>query len=183
MTTEPRDLLLPVLEPWSWRHPAQGSGGGTAKPRVLREVAGGIGWSPKHRLPWWLRCRESACIVGDPGLIPESGRSPREGSVSPLQYSCLENSTDRGAWRATVHGVARSQTGLRETNIFTFTFTAQVLLLALEVWSTLPTTVSPRPTLPLHPTAWELIWGEVDPHTQVHQVNEGQSCSCSKSNH
>ena len=45
--------------------------------------------------------------VGDPGLIPESGRSPGEGNGNPLQYSCLLNSMDRGAWRATVHGVAR----------------------------------------------------------------------------
>ena len=40
-----------------------------------------------------------------PGSIPESGRSPGEGNDYPLQYSCLENSTDRGAWQATVHGV------------------------------------------------------------------------------
>ena len=41
------------------------------------------------------------------GLIPGSGRFPEEGNGSPLQYSCLENPMDRGAWRATVHGVAR----------------------------------------------------------------------------
>ena len=44
---------------------------------------------------------------GDPGSIPGSGRSPGEGKGSPLQCSCLENPTGRGAWRATVHGVAR----------------------------------------------------------------------------
>ena len=49
--------------------------------------------------------KESACNVGDPGLIPGSGRSPGEGNGNPLRYSCLENSMDRGAWRATVHGV------------------------------------------------------------------------------
>ena len=43
---------------------------------------------------------------GDPGLIPGSGRSPREGNGNPLQYSCLENSMDRGAWWLPVHGVA-----------------------------------------------------------------------------
>ena len=42
--------------------------------------------------------KESACTVGDPGSIPGSGRSPGEGNGNPLQYSCLENSTDRGAW-------------------------------------------------------------------------------------
>ena len=54
--------------------------------------------------------KESACNAGDPGLIPESGRSPGEGNSYPLQYFCLENSMDRGAWWATVHGVAKSQT-------------------------------------------------------------------------
>ena len=44
---------------------------------------------------------------GDPSLIPELGRSPGEGNGNPLQYSGLENPTDRGAWQATVHGVAR----------------------------------------------------------------------------
>ena len=43
----------------------------------------------------------------------ESGRSPGEGNGNPLQYSCLENSMDRGAWWATVHGVAKSQTRLK----------------------------------------------------------------------
>ena len=51
--------------------------------------------------------KESACNVGDLGLIPGSGRSTRGGHGNPLQYSCLESPTDRGAWRATVHGVAR----------------------------------------------------------------------------
>ena len=52
--------------------------------------------------------KESACNSGDPGLIPGLGRSPGEGNVNPLQYSCLENSMDRGAWQATVHGIADS---------------------------------------------------------------------------
>ena len=45
----------------------------------------------------------------DAGLIPGSGGSPGKGHGNPLQYSCLENPTDRGAWQATVHGVAKSQ--------------------------------------------------------------------------
>ena len=45
--------------------------------------------------------------IGHMGCIPESGRSPGEGNGNPLQYSCLENSMDRGAWWATVHGVAK----------------------------------------------------------------------------
>ena len=51
--------------------------------------------------------KESACNAGDPGLIPGLGRSPGEGKGNTLQYSCLENSMDRRAWRATVHGVSR----------------------------------------------------------------------------
>ena len=53
---------------------------------------------------------EGIGMQGDAGLIPGSGRSPGEGNGNPLQYSCLENSMDRGAWQATVHGVAESQT-------------------------------------------------------------------------
>ena len=45
--------------------------------------------------------KESACNAGDPGLIPESGASPGEGNGTPIQYSCLENPIDRGAWWAT----------------------------------------------------------------------------------
>ena len=63
-------------------------------------------------LPLWLSSKESACSAGDVDLIPESGRSLRERYSNPLQYSCLENSMDKGGWRATVHGVAKSQTSL-----------------------------------------------------------------------
>ena len=51
--------------------------------------------------------------TGDPGLILGSGRSPGGGNGNPFQYSCLENSVDRGAWWTTVHGVAKSQTQLK----------------------------------------------------------------------
>jgi len=52
--------------------------------------------------------------VGDMGLTPESGRSPGKSNGYPFQYSCLENSRDRGAWWATVYGVAKSQTQLSD---------------------------------------------------------------------
>ena len=58
--------------------------------------------------------KESTHNAGDSGLIPGSGRSPGEGNGYPLQYSCLGNPTDRRAWRATDHGVAKSQTWLCE---------------------------------------------------------------------
>ena len=62
---------------------------------------------PHQGLPLWLRF-DSACNAGDPGSTPGLGRSPGEGNGNPLQYSCLENSMDRGPWRGTtVHGVAK----------------------------------------------------------------------------
>ena len=58
--------------------------------------------------------RESACSAGDLGLIPRSGRSPGEDNDCPIQYFCLENSMDRGAWLATVQEVAKSWTRLSD---------------------------------------------------------------------
>ena len=67
-----------------------------------------------------LRASQVALVVknlpanaGDVGLIPGLGRFPGGGHGNPLQYACLENPMDRGAWRATVHGVAKSQTQLK----------------------------------------------------------------------
>ena len=62
--------------------------------------------------PGGSEVKASACNVGDLGLIPGLGRSPGEGNGNPLQYSCLENPMDGGAWWATVHGVAKSRTRL-----------------------------------------------------------------------
>ena len=58
--------------------------------------------------------KESACNAGDPSLILGSGRSLGEGNGNPLQYSCLENSMDSGAWWAVVHGVTKSRTRLSD---------------------------------------------------------------------
>ena len=73
--------------------------------RSLWETAIYIVWDPRR-----FSSKESACNVVDLGLIPGSGRSPGEGNSNPLQYSCLGNPMDRGAWWATVHRVAKSQT-------------------------------------------------------------------------
>ena len=62
--------------------------------------------------PRWLSGKESACnagAIGDAGSMPGLGRSPGGGNGTPLQYCCLENSMDGGAWRATDHGVSKSQ--------------------------------------------------------------------------
>ena len=72
-----------------------------------------------YGFPGGSEVKASASYVGDPGSIPGSRRSPGEGNGNPLQYSCLENPMDGGAWSATVHRVAKSQTRLSE---FTFTY-------------------------------------------------------------
>ena len=60
------------------------------------------------------RVKNLPANAGDTGSIPGSRRSPGEGNGNPLQYSCLENSKDRGAWRVTVHGIVQSQTQLKQ---------------------------------------------------------------------
>ena len=57
---------------------------------------------------------DSACNAGDPASIPESGRCPGEGNGNPLQNFCLENPMDGEVWRATVHGITKSQTQLSD---------------------------------------------------------------------
>ena len=95
-------------EPISWE---------TVFPWTARGVVSG--WLKRFRftvsfiskgLPWCSDGEESAWKAGDPGSIPGSGRSPGEGNGYPLRYSCLENSMDTGAWRATVHGSTESDT-------------------------------------------------------------------------
>ena len=72
--------------------------------------------TPRPRLICFLcmgcaQSKEPICKAGDAGSIPGWGRPPGGGHGKPLQHSCLENPTDRGAWRATVHGVTKSRTG------------------------------------------------------------------------
>ena len=70
--------------------------------------------TPLKGFPGGSDGKESACNTGNPGSIPGLGRYPGEGNGCPLQYSCLENSKDRGAWQVTVHGVTKSQTRLND---------------------------------------------------------------------
>ena len=75
-------------------------------------------WIHDHRIPLALVVKKlpaNAGDVRDVGSILGSGRSPEEGNGNPLQYSCLENPTDRGAWQATIH---RSQTWLKQLNTY-----------------------------------------------------------------
>ena len=72
------------------------------KEKILRSFPGGSAG------------KESACNVGDPGLVPGLERSTGKGTGNPLQYSCLENPMDRGAWQTAVHGVTKSQTQLSD---------------------------------------------------------------------
>ena len=64
----------------------------------------------KRAFPGGAEVKVSACSAGDLGSIPGSGRSPGEGNGNPLQYSCLENPMDGGAWWAIVHGVTELDT-------------------------------------------------------------------------
>ena len=66
---------------------------------------------------------EFSCNVGELGSIPGLGRSPGEGNGYPLQYSCLENPTRRGVWKATVHGVAKSQIPHRNFDFVYYMYT------------------------------------------------------------
>ena len=75
--------------------------------------------------PGGSEAKASAWNAGDPGSIPGSGRSPAEGNGNPLQYSCLENPMEGGAWWATVRGVIKSRTRLSD---FTFTLLSTSLL-------------------------------------------------------
>ena len=76
---------------------------------VVRQPRFGLGFNIDWASPVAQTVKKSACNAGDQGSVPGWGRSPGEGNGNPLQYSCLENSIDRGAWRATVHRIAKSQ--------------------------------------------------------------------------
>ena len=93
--------------------------------------------------PGGSEVKASACNAGDLGSIPGLGRSLGEGNGNPLQYSCLENPMDRGAWWATIHGVAKSRTQLSD---FTFAFHFHALEKEMATHSST--------------VAWEIPWME-----------------------
>ena len=70
--------------------------------------------------------KASVYNAGDSGSIPGSGRSPGEGNGNPLQYSCLENPIEGGAWWATVHGVAKSRTRLSDFTSLHFMYVSAI---------------------------------------------------------
>ena len=72
----------------------------------FKSVYGGEGF------PWWLR--QYLPTMQETQVVPGWGRSPGKGNTYPLQYSCLENSMDKQAWQATVHGVTKSRTQLSD---------------------------------------------------------------------
>ena len=111
----------------------------------------------------------SAWNAGDLGSIPGSGRSPEEGNSNPLQYSCLENPMDGGAWWAAVHGVTKSRT---RPSDFTFTLLIKTIQFN-SVAQSCPTFCDPMncstPGLPVHPQLPEFT------QTHIHQVSDPSS--------
>ena len=94
---------------------------GAERGRALGELTTPVFTQDSQGIPCGSDGKPSACSVGDLDLIPELGRSPREGNGYPLQYSCLENPMDRGDWWATVHGVKELDTTERLTlSLYTF---------------------------------------------------------------
>ena len=97
---------------------------------------------PTHRIsplafPGGSEVKASAYSVGDLGSIPGSGRSPGERNGNPLQYFCLENPMDGGAWWATVHGVTKSRTRLSNLTNLTFQGTIRFPILPFSKWECL----------------------------------------------
>ena len=113
------------LTQWTWIWVNSMSWQWTGRPGVLQFMGS---QRVRHNWATELNCnisegfpgssdgKESACNTRDLGLIPGLGRSTEEGHGNPLQYSCLENSKNRGAWWATVHGVTKSQTQLNKSH-------------------------------------------------------------------
>ena len=96
---------------------------------------------------------ESACSAGDPGSFLRLGRSPEKGNGNPLQYSCLENPMDRGAWQATVHGVVKSRIWLSNLTELTNCYVCLIWIGA----SLIPQTIKNTPVMQ-ETWVWSLGW-------------------------
>ena len=95
------------------------------------------------------KTKEYACNAGDTGSIPGLERSPGGGHGNPLQYSCLENPMDRGAWQATVHGVTKSWTCLKRLNPRAIAFLIirpQCVTYCMQPWETVLNKMWCRPS-------------------------------------
>ena len=101
-------------------------------------------WFVYHDFPGGSEVKVSAWNAGDQGSIPGSGRSLGEGNGNPLQYSCLENPMEGGAWWATVHGVAKSRTRLSDFTSLSLSRTSLVAQTAKR----LPTMQVTRGSIP-----------------------------------
>ena len=91
----------------------------------------GVGLVRSLDFPGGSDGKASVYNVGDPGLSPGLGRSPGEGNGNPLQYYCLENPMDRGAWQAAVYGVAKSWTQL--SDFTSLDFTSRIAIIAIVI--------------------------------------------------
>ena len=115
--------------------------------------------------------------VRDTGSIPGSGRSPGGGHGNPLQYSCLEHPMDRGAWWATVYGVAKSLAQLKWLSTHTWMYDICRVLCVCEKWSWQPFVFyfSIYPCVCLSPLS--RVWFFVNPWTLAHQAPLSMGCS------
>ena len=112
-------MLLGILSEESFSDRTTETGSGLVVARELEEEKSGVTVFPDGSAG-----KESACNEGDTediGSIPGSRRSPEGGHGNPLQYSCLDNPTDKGAWRAAVQRVTKSRTRLSDYSVYTHT--------------------------------------------------------------
>ena len=112
-------MFLGILSEESFSDRTTETGSGLVVARELEEEKSGVTVFPDGSAG-----KESACNEGDTediGSIPGSRRSPEGGHGNPLQYSCLDNPTDKGAWRAAVQRVTKSRTRLSDYSVYTHT--------------------------------------------------------------
>ena len=103
--------MLPFIQMRKLRPRRQGDLPGVTQLAGRRGGGPALCWPPRFSVIWaWSHTHVQAVPRYLVGSIPRSGRSPGGGHGNPLQYSCLEHPMDRGAWRASVHGVAQSHT-------------------------------------------------------------------------